>query len=124
MPSLYYKKNFVSSDGVKVEFLFIDTVSLNELPEIEEEDPENFTPLPLSDPLQLDPKQKTWIETQLAASQADLLFVVGHYPVYSACSHGNTFTLLEWLKPKLEEAGAHYLAGHDHCLEHVHEDCK
>jgi len=35
-------------------------------------------------------------------SKADYLFVAGHYPVYSACSHGNTDYLVDNLKPLLE----------------------
>ena len=51
----------------------------------------------------------------MAASTADYLFVAGHYPVYSGCSHGSTSSLISWLKPLLEKYGAHYLSGHDHC---------
>lgn len=36
----------------------------------------------------------TWLEDTLAASTAAYLLVVGHYPVYSGGSHGNTFELV------------------------------
>ena len=39
--------------------------------------------------------QLDWIKTTLAVSTADWLFVVGHYPVYSGGSHGNTPELQE-----------------------------
>ena len=39
--------------------------------------------------------QLEWIEQTLAASTADWLFVVGHFPVYSGGSHGNTPELQE-----------------------------
>jgi len=43
-----------------------------------------------------------WIEETLKNSQADYIFAAGHYPVYSACSHGNTKELEENLRPLLE----------------------
>lgn len=55
----------------------------------------------------------------MKASTADYLFVAGHYPVYSACSHGNTQELINDIKPLLEKYGAHYLSGHDHCQEYI-----
>ena len=33
-------------------------------------------------------EQTAWIEDTLAASTADFLWVAGHYPVWSVCSHG------------------------------------
>lgn len=38
----------------------------------------------------------------MAASTADYLFIAGHFPVYSGCSHGNTDNLVDDLKPLLE----------------------
>eukprot|EP00954_Amorphochlora_amoebiformis_P003533 273738-Amorphochlora_amoeboformis.AAC.1 len=60
-----------------------------------------------------------WIASALKSSKADFLLVGGHYPVYSIGSHGPTPLLELLLKPLLEEAGAHYLCGHDHDLEHI-----
>lgn len=62
-----------------------------------------------------------WLTKTLAASTADYLWVAGHYPVYSACRHGPTHQLISRLKPKLEQYGAHYMAGHDHCQGHIDE---
>ena len=45
----------------------------------------------------------------------------GHYPVWSVCAHGPTSQLVSLLKPKLEQFGAHYMCGHDHCLGHIDE---
>ena len=61
---------------------------------------------------------------KLKASKADYILVVGHYPVYSVCSHGPTQTLVKHLKPLLVEYGAHYVTGHDHCMEHMVEPGK
>jgi acid phosphatase/tartrate-resistant acid phosphatase type 5 len=33
------------------------------------------------------------------------------------CDHGNTQTLIDHLQPLLLQYGAHYLSGHDHCME-------
>lgn len=65
--------------------------------------------------------QWDWIEAQMKASTADYLLVVGHYPVYSVCEHGNTQTLISHLRPLLIQYNAHYLMGHDHCMEHLIE---
>lgn len=66
--------------------------------------------------------QLKWIEDTLKASTADYLFTAAHYPVWSACSHGPTDTLVRQLRPLLSkyQVTAH-LAGHDHCLEHVED---
>lgn len=40
-------------------------------------------------------QQLQFIEATLANSTADWLFVVGHYPVYSGGSHGNTAELIQ-----------------------------
>jgi tartrate-resistant acid phosphatase type 5 len=36
---------------------------------------------------------------------------------YSVCEHGNSQTLIDHLQPLLQQYGAHYLSGHDHCME-------
>ena len=43
----------------------------------------------------------------------------GHYPVYSAGSHGPTPALISDVLPLLKAHGAHYVCGHDHMLEHI-----
>jgi tartrate-resistant acid phosphatase type 5 len=61
-----------------------------------------------------------WLEEQLAASKAEYLFVAAHYPVWSACSHGPTKSLVSQLRPLLRKYDVTaYLSGHDHCLEHL-----
>lgn len=64
-------------------------------------------------------KQLEWLETTLAASTADYLFVSGHYPVYSQCHHGPTSALIKDVLPLMRKYKASgFLAGHDHCLGH------
>lgn len=62
--------------------------------------------------------QWDWIHDQMKDSDADYLFVVGHFPVYTVGSHGPTKCLIEQLLPMLfkYEASA-YISGHDHCLQ-------
>merc|ERR1712046_208058 len=66
--------------------------------------------------------QYEWLETTLANSKADFLFVNGHYPVWSVCEHGPTTSLVANLKPLLEKYHVSaYFSGHDHCEEHIDE---
>ena len=119
-PSLYYTKQFhatnVDGQDISLDVIFIDTIDLSGNNEnLAEDDPHYHDPLPPK-PRGDAQEQWTWIEQQLVASTADHIVVAGHYPVYSVCSHGNTGNLIDNLKPMLEQYGAHYIAGHDHCL--------
>lgn len=117
-PDLYHTKSFVSElDGTTVDVIFIDTVDLAGNSEVHDEsDPKYYDPLPHRE-RGVAATQWDWIEAQLAASTADHILVAGHYPVYSVCSHGPTSNLITNLQPMLIQYGAHYFAGHDHCLE-------
>jgi hypothetical protein len=60
-----------------------------------------------------------WIENALIESDADYLLVAGHYPVYSACSHGGNEILQSKLDPLLRKYDVTaYLSGHEHCQFH------
>lgn len=122
-PSLYHTKSFSSVDSsLSLDVIFIDTVDLSGSSAIiDESDPRYYDPLP--------PRRKEdaatqwdWIEAQLKASTADHLVVAGHYPLYSVCTHGPTSNLIEHLKPLLVQYGAHYMAGHDHCMVSASEN--
>ncbi|CAK5051947.1 unnamed protein product [Meloidogyne enterolobii] len=64
-------------------------------------------------------KQWKWIEKQLENSNADYLFVAGHYPIYSTCEHGG-FKCLQQLDILLYKFGVNaYFCGHDHNLQHI-----
>ncbi len=64
--------------------------------------------------------QWAWLERELNSQRAPFTFVVGHHPVYSNGSHGDTPELVQRLAPLLQSAGVHfYLAGHDHDLQHL-----
>ena len=104
--------------GPSVEVVVIDTVVLAGMPPASPASA--FGPLsgPAS-PLASE-EHWDWIERRLSASTADYLLVAGHYPVYSACSHGSTPVLVERLDPLLRRYGVTaYLSGHDHCQMHV-----
>ena len=62
--------------------------------------------------------QLAWLERELVASRSAYLFVAGHYPVWSACAHGNTDWAVQVLLPLLVASNASgYISGHDHCGE-------
>eukprot|EP01031_Cornospumella_fuschlensis_P025825 gene25825-31189_t len=118
-PAAYHKHSFSSADGATVDIIMIDTVDLASMNHQKSEEEEGyFNPLPLRARAEAE-NQWTWIESSLQASTADYVIVVGHYPVYSVCEHGNTQTLVDILRPMLVQYQAHYLAGHDHCMEHL-----
>lgn len=48
-------------------------------------------------------------------------YVHGNAQVYSVCEHGPTASLVSSLKPLLTTYQGHYMAGHDHCMEHIVE---
>jgi tartrate-resistant acid phosphatase type 5 len=87
-PALYYSKSFASEDGVTVDVLMIDTVSLTGAEDSlveDENDPEYFRPLK-EVPRSQDEDQWNWLEATLASSTADYVFVGGHFPVrLSSC---------------------------------------
>ncbi|KAL3935379.1 MAG: hypothetical protein SGBAC_009088 [Bacillariaceae sp.] len=123
-PSLYHSHSFSAPDGsFTIDLILIDTVDLCGNNEIQDETMEGcFDPLPLKDKDSDAKVQWEWIENQMKNSTADYLLVGGHFPVYSACSHGPTETLIHHLKPLLQEYNAHYLSGHDHCMMHYEEE--
>lgn len=64
--------------------------------------------------------QMLWLEAQLTSKRAPFTVVVGHHPVYSDGSHGDTPELVQELGPILEKHAVHfYLCGHDHDLQHL-----
>lgn len=117
----FYRLNYMLSGNLpthpdtKVDIVMIDTVQLcGRLP-----------PTGLVTPMGPDNKEEaettwTWIESKLKASNADFLFVAGHYPVYSGGKHGSTKCLIERLQPLLERYRVSaYFSGHDHSLQHI-----
>ena len=120
-PSLWYDFVEVAGDGSRVHVLMIDTVTLagNSRDELEDLSGDEL-PGPMS--VSRAEAQWQWINTTLHSSEADYLFVAGHYPVWSVCGHGPTSLLVERLNPMLHSSKATgYIGGHDHCAEYFEE---
>lgn len=120
-PDYWYSFTKDIGNGMTAEFIMIDTVLL-----VGESyhDIENNVFVAATGPKNLQKAQSQWsfIEHKLASSTADFLFMGGHYPVYSPCSHGSTQDLITYLKPLLEKYDVTaYIAGHDHCASYVDE---
>ena len=119
-PDFYYGNKFtVPGTTTTIEILLFDTViGLGNTDD-------NADPMTMQPPGPKDPPsaeaQWEWLEGAMAASTADYLWVGGHYPVWSVCTHGPTHGLVKRLKPKLEKYHAHYFSGHDHCEGHINE---
>lgn len=121
-PSLYY--NFtapVPGLAAPAHFFMLDTIIWSG---DSYRDPNGtFVPAPGPADVAAAGAQIEWLKAGLAAARAEgapYIFVAGHYPIYSACSHGPTAVLVSQLKPILLQYGVTaYLAGHDHCLNHI-----
>eukprot|EP01065_Artemidia_motanka_P029457 TRINITY_DN35567_c0_g1_i1.p1 TRINITY_DN35567_c0_g1~~TRINITY_DN35567_c0_g1_i1.p1 ORF type:complete len:349 (+),score=140.68 TRINITY_DN35567_c0_g1_i1:63-1049(+) len=116
-PSHYYTFNH-SAGGVTTQIVYIDTVVIAGMSyqnEVTGEFVENeYHPAQEMEELQLQ-----WLEETLKASTADYLWVSGHYPVYSQCSHGPTSKIILTVLPLMRKYKASgFIAGHDHCLGH------
>jgi len=63
-------------------------------------------------------EQFAWLESTLAASTADWLLVIGHYPVWSVAENGPTASLVDNLLPLMKKYRVDaYFSGHDHNLQ-------
>lgn len=111
-PSLFHKRTVYSNDGsISLDIILMDSVTYTGVSRGEDYP---------GDPK--DPEQHLWIEQALKYSTADYIILGSHYPVYSACEHGNVRTMINHIKPLLERYGAHLMSGHDHCVEHFEEN--
>lgn len=118
-PSHYYKKTYQipGSDGATLDILMLDTVLL-----CGNTDPDDEEAQPVTEDRNevLYNRQFRWINKNLNESKARYILVAGHYPIYSACSHGTTKCLERDLDPLLRKYRVNaYLAGHDHDLQHI-----
>jgi len=112
-PDLFYTTayNYTSKAGSQrtVTFIMIDTVTLAGI----SDDGCRGCNLPGPADADIADDRWAWLEAQLQNGQSsDFLFVVGHYPIYSAGDDGTTKVLVERLLPLLAAHGAHYLSGH------------
>lgn len=64
--------------------------------------------------------QLQWLESRMAGSRADYLWIGGHYPVWAIGQDPPT-GVNPVLRPLLNKWEAHYFNGHEHDLEHIVE---
>lgn len=119
-PSLYYSFTKTAEDGAVVEFVMLDTVTLAGQSQLADGTQLTGDRLPGVVDTAFADQQTRWLESVLKNSSADYLLVAGHYPVYSVCEHGPTPSLQAKVRPLLEKYKVTaFLAGHDHCSEHI-----
>lgn len=113
MPSKYYRQDYQLKDGTAILILYIDTS-------------------PFIEGLMLDTmfasasKEKTmeqlsWLERQLAMSDAEWKIVVGHHPLYSTgVMHGDQPEMIAYFEPLFHKYKVQaYFCGHDHDIQHL-----
>mmetsp|Transcript_14238 Transcript_14238/g.21522 ORF Transcript_14238/g.21522 Transcript_14238/m.21522 type:complete len:374 (-) Transcript_14238:2-1123(-) len=111
MPSFYYNKTF-DKGSFKVQFIFTDSTPYAY----------NVHPRPNADVLatQSSDEQTKFIETTLKNTDADYTFLVGHYPLYSAASHGNAYDIVKQIEPLMHRYNVKgYIGGHDHNMQYL-----
>lgn len=65
-------------------------------------------------------EQLEWLKAELKKPRAPFTIAVGHHPLYSNGSHGDTKALIDQWEPLFQEHKVHaYLCGHDHDLQHL-----
>ncbi len=65
--------------------------------------------------------QAAWLDAELGKPRvAPFLFVMGHHPLYTNGTHGDTKQLVQALGPLFQEHNVdYYCCGHDHDLQHL-----
>jgi tartrate-resistant acid phosphatase type 5 len=64
--------------------------------------------------------QLAWLKAELEKPRAPFTIAVGHHPLYSNGSHGDTKELIAQWEPLFQKHHVHaYLCGHDHDLQHL-----
>jgi len=64
--------------------------------------------------------QQKWLQEILSTSNDNWKIVVGHHPVYSVGTHGNTLELIQRFKPLFRQTNTDfYICGHDHSLQYL-----
>jgi len=121
-PYYWFKESFsFNEDGniYTVDIIMYDSVILTGPSYHDDELDEFKAPNGTEHPL-LASAQWAFLEQSMNESTADFLLVVGHYPVWSVCSHGPTKELVTYLLPMMVQYKVTaYISGHDHCLEHL-----
>eukprot|EP01041_Mallomonas_annulata_P004372 gene4372-8705_t len=120
LPSTNYSRSFDIPGGGSVHIVFVDTTTLaptenkccNSQGGVSEQRQQELIQNQLS---HIDRMLK-----EAKAASPTWLLVVGHYPIFSAGSHGDTDELILTLLPLLVQYRVHaYICGHDHISEHL-----
>ncbi len=113
LPANYYARTFKPEGKTSVQFLFLDT---NVLLQQYRDRPDVYYRINESTPA----KQLSWAYNTLRKSNARWKIVIGHHPIRSAGSHGDSSELNKALGNLLKQQKVSaYFAGHDHHLEHA-----
>jgi tartrate-resistant acid phosphatase type 5 len=118
LPANDYIKTFPLPDGGYIAIVFIDTVTLapSECDSCSYQNASDGKALA---------EQYSKIEGMLSSvttsdNAATWLLMVGHYPIFSAGSHGDSEEMVSTIQPLITKYGVHaYFCGHDHISEHL-----
>ncbi|MFN0079458.1 MAG: metallophosphoesterase [Prosthecobacter sp.] len=116
MPSKWYRFDLGPQAQPLVTFICLDT----NLPAVSG-GPDKKTKQPRNSMTAAEEKEQlAWLKAELAKPRAPFTIAVGHHPLYSNGSHGDTKALLAQWEPLFQEHKVHaYLCGHDHDLQHL-----
>jgi tartrate-resistant acid phosphatase type 5 len=116
MPAKWYRFDLGPLDKPLVTFICLDS----NLPAVSGA-PDKKTKKPRSSMTATEEQEQLlWLKAELAKPRAPFTIAVGHHPLYSNGSHGDTKELLAQWEPLFQEHKVHaYLCGHDHDLQHL-----
>jgi len=116
MPAKWYRFDLGPADKPLVTFICLDS----NLPTVSGK-PDSKTKKPCPSMTSAEEKEQlAWLKAELAKPRAPFTIAVGHHPLYSNGSHGDTKELLAQWEPLFQEHKVHaYLCGHDHDLQHL-----
>lgn len=64
-------------------------------------------------------KQREWLQSRLAGSNAPIKIVFGHHPVYSVRTQGSYYGMADLDALLFDNGVTAYVNGHDHCMYHI-----
>ena len=64
-------------------------------------------------------KQREWLQSRLAGSDAPIKIVFGHHPIYSIRTKGSYYGLADLDGLLFDHGVTAYVNGHDHCMYHI-----
>ena len=114
-PNKWYRMDFPAANPV-VTMLFIDTNTGTLSGGIDPMTKQERNHLTADE----EASQMAWLKAELAKPRATFTVVVGHHPLYSNGTHGDSRQLIQEVGPLMQAHGVHvYLGGHDHDMQHL-----